>query len=142
MTNDERAALEALADYLIPTAEGMPSATETDMIGRFENQVLRLRPDLLDCLADAADLLQGLDGRAIAIALHSKRPTVFAKVSSALAATYYMDETVRRLLRYPGQLRMPVPEAELSPASNRALLACVIERGKIYRPTKCGSIGP
>jgi len=42
----QRAAFAALADVLVPAAEGMPAASEVDIAGVGLDRVLRARPDL------------------------------------------------------------------------------------------------
>ena len=56
---NERALLVALADVLIPAADGMPSASQADAAGQWLDAVLTARPDLAgrlkDVLAKARD---------------------------------------------------------------------------------------
>ena len=56
-----RAALEAVANLLIPSGDGMPSASEAGVAGRWLDEVLRLRPDFGPPLAAVLDGLIGTD---------------------------------------------------------------------------------
>src|SRR5260370_21145730 len=50
-----REVLAALADLLIPSADGMPSASEAGTAGRWLDEVLQLRPDFGPPLAAVLD---------------------------------------------------------------------------------------
>ena len=56
-----RAVLAALADQLIPAADGMPSASQAGVAGRWLDEVLRSRPDLGDDLRRLIDENAGRD---------------------------------------------------------------------------------
>jgi len=55
LTASQRDRFSSIADVLIPSAEGMPSASEADVPTRWIDDALRFRPDLADRLVAALD---------------------------------------------------------------------------------------
>jgi hypothetical protein len=133
MTTLDRERFGALADVLVPAAEGMPSATDAGVHREGLDRVLAARPDLEPVLervlADAAgepgDVLRRLE---------DEDETGFAALTLAVTGAYYTDPVVRRLIGYPGQQYRPelVPR---EPDWDESALARVVARGAIYRST-------
>ncbi|MEJ8572140.1 hypothetical protein [Microbaculum marinum] len=132
----DREVFAAIADVLIPAAEGMPSATALGIEGEPMDHVLALRPEL------ANDLLRGLraaagapDGAAAAERLNREDPAAMGAIGLVASAAYYMQPQVWKLLGYPGQTHRPVRPEEEDDFRENDLLQPVIDRGPIYRPT-------
>jgi hypothetical protein len=136
LTDDERATLEAIADHLIPAANGMPSAAEivTDERLRF---VLRSRPDLGEPLraalrselgTDVADRLAGL----------ADEPTNLSALQLAIVAAYYTDKGVRELIKYPGQMALELRSWEYPVYLEEGLIDAVLARGPVWRDPATG----
>src|SRR5581483_11547343 len=58
---ESRTTLAALADVLVPEAEGMPAASQVDVHGKWLDRVLRVRPDLAPDLARVLAEARGRD---------------------------------------------------------------------------------
>jgi hypothetical protein len=131
----QRATFAALADVLVPAAEGMPAASAVDIAGTGLDRVLRARPDLEAPLARI--LAVGIVGEAMDRVRDVQRDDPAGFEALALAATggYYTDSRVRDLIGYPGQTydasRVREPDIDASDP----MLRRVVERGPVYRPT-------
>src|ERR1700731_1335818 len=107
VTPEQRSTFAGIADYLIPNAEGMPSASEVDVHGAILDRVLMLRADLQEAF------LRGLNGCSGAIpaeaanALNRDDPVAMGAVGLVASAAYYMTPSVRDLIGYPGQESRP-----------------------------------
>lgn len=131
LTDEQRSKYGLIADVLIPEAAGMPSATQVGVHTRYIDDALRLRPDLLPALLDALSSLEAAgEPRAALLALGASSQTSFDAVGMLTAGSYYMDDHVRELIRYPGQeARALVDDTD----TYLEMLANVVERGPIYR---------
>ena len=65
--------------------------------------------------------------------LKADEPELFEALTTAIAGGYFMSEDVRERLGYPGQQALTL-EDDRDPS----LLAPVVERGTIFRPTPEG----
>jgi hypothetical protein len=126
----DRETLAALADVLIPAAEGMPSASEAGATGSLLDEVLRVRGDLEEPLATLTASAANKDPRAEVDRLKADEPELFEALTTAIAGGYFMSDDVRERLGYPGQQAL-----RLEDDHDPALLQPVIDRGPIYRPT-------
>ena len=126
----DRNTLAGLADVLIPAADGMPSASEAGATGALLDEVLRVRGDLEEPLAQLTSAAANKDPGAEVERLKSDEPELFEALTTAVAGGYFMSDDVRERLGYPGQQALEL-EDDLDPA----LLQPVIDRGTIYRPT-------
>lgn len=130
---NERAALAALADTLIPAGDGFPAASEAGVAATGLDEVLSFRPDLA---AGVKKLLSSAQGRPAVEAVAELRgndPADFGVLTEVVASAYFLNPQVRARLGYDGQQPRPI-----DPGSNDldpALLQPVIDRGPIYRPT-------
>ncbi len=136
LTEHQRRLFAAIADVLIPAAEGMPSASDVGVQGEPLDHVLALRPEL------AGDLIRGLarirpdeGGAAAAERLNRDDPAAMGAIGLVASAAYYMQPEVWTLIGYPGQVQRPVMAAEENDPAIDRLLDPVVERGPIYRPT-------
>ncbi|MGO9007659.1 MAG: hypothetical protein ACLQB4_18125 [Beijerinckiaceae bacterium] len=129
----DRETIDAIGDAIIPTAEGMPSASEAGATGVHLDRVLSLRPDLRESVLHAARSVANVARENAAKALLATDPDVFTVVGEAIAAAYYMSPEVRRLIGYPGQERREIPEDDDLSQHAKDMLRRVVERGPIYR---------
>lgn len=139
LTGEQRDVLTALADVIIPAAEGMPAPSELDLAGEWVERALsamptRVRDDLIRVLAG------DLDGEAAAAIdrLSRQRPAELDLLVAVVSGAYYLHPTVRALIGYPGQRPRALPAEEVSESPFYLLggpLERVHKRGPIYRPT-------
>lgn len=127
---DERQVYTALADELIPRAEGMPSASDADVPTVWLDVALRARPDLIDPLREAIARASGVAPRESLENLNSDHGQLFDALTTATAGAYFLNPEVRDLIGYPGQVPYPVKD---DTAEYFDLLEKVVERGEIYR---------
>jgi choline dehydrogenase-like flavoprotein len=124
-----RKRLNAVAEVVIPAGEGMPSASEVDVAGNLLDRVSALLPELAENLSrvfdrhveDPEEWLKGMS---------AADPEGYRSVLLAIAASYYLDDEVRRRIGYPGQPSMPVRANELPEYVAEDLLEQVIASWK------------
>ena len=132
-TDRERQRLAALADVLIPAGDVHLSASEADVAGTGLDQVLSTCPELATGLRET--LVKAGNGDAeIAVAnLRANDPAAFGVLAEFAAAAYFLHPAVREAIGYAGQTPRPIdPNPDYL---ENGLLASVIRRGPIYRPT-------
>jgi hypothetical protein len=130
-----REALAAVADLLIPSGDGMPSASEAGVTGRWLDEVLKLRPDFGPPLAAVLDGLKGTDPEAALARLRSSDPAGFGVLTEVVAGGYFLNPKVRSAIAYPGQQSVAIVPEQPPDYEQDGLIASVIARGPIYRPT-------
>ncbi|WP_052161166.1 hypothetical protein [Hoeflea sp. BAL378] len=130
-TAEQRQVFGALADILIPEAEGMPSATSVGVADDLLDRVANLRSDIVGDLLRVCRVAATQDPQAAIGKIRAEDEEGFAALALAVAGGYYMSDPVRRLLGYTGPERRPV--ATDAPDDFGALLDPVIRRGHIYR---------
>jgi len=135
---DERAALSAVAERLIPAAHGMPSAADvlTDERLRF---VLTARPDLVEVVQAALRPGLGDDPQARLDTLSRDDPAALGALQLAIVAGYYTDKHVRELIGYPGQEALTIRSWELPPYLEEGLIDAVLARGPVWRDPATGT---
>jgi len=134
MTDDKlRVWLGAVADDLIPAADGMPAATEVGVTGSQLDLVLAVRPDLARAL-NRAWVLAGehLPGPALRL-LADLDPRAHQAVLEIVAGAYYTSDLVKRLLGYTGQQPVPVRPEDYPAYLAEDLLDRVVDRGPVHR---------
>jgi len=132
---DLRETLSGLADILIPAGHEMPSGGEVAVERGALDAVLQIRPELAD---DLRELLEAADGRDPAVEverLRTEDAAGFGLLTTVVAGGYFLDRGVRDALGYRGQDRVPIVAEDPPDYDREGLLAAVIERGSIYRPT-------
>lgn len=132
---EDRATLAGLADVLIPAGEGAPSASEAGVAGVWLDEVLRLRPDLGEPLAAVLAGAGGAEPAAAVARLRAEQPASFDALAALVAGAYFLNPDVLRAIGYPGQRRRPIVPEDPPDYERGGLLASVIARGPIYRPT-------
>lgn len=136
LDDTRRATFAAIADILIPNAEGMPAASEVDAHGAMLDHVLGLRPDLRDDLLRGLDKAAGREAAEAANDLNMTDPAALSAIGLAASAGYYMTPRVRELIGYPGQQSRPEADPDATPEYvANGMLQQVIDRGPVYRPT-------
>ena len=131
----QRAILAAAADELIPNGDGMPSASEAGVAGKWLDEVLRLRPDFASPLAAALERVRGADPAAAVAQLKRDDPAGFGVLAEVVAGGYFLNPDVRTAIGYPGQQAVPFVSEQPPDYERDGLIASVIARGRIYRPT-------
>jgi hypothetical protein len=134
LTTEMRAAFLAIADRLIPAAEGMPAASEAG-IGELLDRVLSLRPDLGEACFRGMAATRGRASADAVESLNRDDPEALSTIGLVAAAAYFMTPRVRTLIGYPGQEKRTFdPHATPEYVAN-GMLQRVVDRGPIYRPT-------
>lgn len=132
---ESRATLAALADVLVPEAEGMPAASQVNVQGKWVDRVLRVRPDLAPDLARVLGEASGRNPVAEVARLQGEDAAGFAALALAVTGAYYLNPRIRKLIGYPGQKPNPPYPDEADYYLRDGLLDPVIQRGQIFRPT-------
>lgn len=135
MTPEQRTALVALADVLLPAADGMPAASDVNVQGKWIDRALGARPDLEPELLRVLDGAGELGPKAVLDRLRSQDPGAYEALVLLVTGAYYMHPKVRKLIGYPGQKPSPEYPDEAEYYLRDGLLEPVLARGSIYRPT-------
>jgi hypothetical protein len=130
MSEIDRETLAGLADALIPEADGMPSASQAGAAGSLLDEVLAVRADLEEPLAELTAAARDADPGAEVERLKNDDPALFEALTTAVAGGYFLSADVRERLGYPGQQAKPLEDD-----FDQELLQPVIDRGTIFRPT-------
>ena len=134
-----RARFMALADVLIPDAEGMPSASQAGIGGEVLDRAMALRPDLMEDIVRGLERIDEAAPDGSARALYEQDQKAFAAIGLLAAGCYYMIPRVRELVGYPGQERRTYDPDAVPEYVTNGTLQKVIDRGPIYRPTPARS---
>ena len=133
---NERSVLAGLADILIPTGDGFPSASEAGAAGEWLDQVLAVRPELVEGLKEIPKLAQRRAPAEVVAELKANDPAAFGVLAEAISGAYFLNPKVRAALGYDGQTPRPIdPRRDYQ---DDGLLKSVLDRGTIYRPTPRG----
>ncbi|GAB6986557.1 hypothetical protein [Nocardioides pyridinolyticus] len=130
LTASQRDRFSSIADVLIPSAEGMPSASEADVPTRWIDDALRFRPDLADRLVAALDAAGDLPATEAVELLNREHIPDFEALGTLTAGAYFLNPAVKQLIGYPGQLPTPARD---DMDTYIDLLENVVERGQVYR---------
>jgi hypothetical protein len=133
ITDELRTWLRALADELIPAADGMPSAGEVGVADHQLDLVLAARPDLTRHLLRAFARTGELDGAAAFAAVTELDPEAEGALAQIVAGGYYASATVREQIGYVGQQPIPVRPPDFPAYVSEGLLERVVARGPIHR---------
>jgi hypothetical protein len=126
-----RERLVAVADLLVPASDGMPSASDVDVVGRWLDRILEADPSLREPVAALAGCAtwEALEARAAA------EPAAFELGAFAIVAAYYLHPGVRKRMGYTGQGPSPILEGEAEWYLRDDILAPVRARGPVFVPT-------
>ncbi|MBB3771605.1 hypothetical protein FHS55_002204 [Angulomicrobium tetraedrale] len=105
LTPDERQALSAIADVLIPRFAHMPSASDVELCGPPIDRALGARPDLLATARSLAKQARGSHAEDIVREIEVDDPKTLNAVLQLMAGAYFMLPEVRSILGYAGQER-------------------------------------
>jgi hypothetical protein len=134
LTAEIRADFLAIADRLIPAAEGMPAASEV-RVGELLDHILSLRPDLGEVFFRGLSAVHGRPAEEAAEMLNREDPEALSTIGLVAAAAYFMTQRVRTLIGYPGQEKRAFDPNGTPEYMTNGMLQRVIDRGPIYRPT-------
>jgi hypothetical protein len=131
----QRATLAALADVLIPAGEGLPSASRAGVAERWLDEVLGALPAVAEPLAVLLLQWAGNEPESAVARLQTEDPAGFDLLCTVVAGAYFLNPEVRASIGYPGQQAVPIQVEEPPDYEQDGLLASVIARGPVYRPT-------
>jgi hypothetical protein len=135
ISNEQRAILAALADVLIPAGEGMPSASQAGVTGRWLDEVLEILPETEGPLQVLLTSVSSGNAEREVARIQKEDPFGFELLSSTVAGAYFLNPEIRQAIGYPGQQAVPIVPETPPDYEQDGLLASVIGRGPIYRPT-------
>ena len=135
LSEGERTLFAALADVLIPAAEGMPAASAVDVHGAMLDRILGLRPELTESFRRGLAAAAGKPPAEAAEALNRDDAEAFGAIGLVASAGYYMTPAVRELIGYPGQVKRPPDPDQMPEYVANGMLQQVIDRGPIFVPT-------
>jgi len=130
-----RTVFARLADVLIPEGAGMPSGGEVALERGALDAVLELLPDVVAGLAGLLRAAADAAPAAEVERLRAEDEAGFQLLTTVVAGGYFLDQGVRDALGYRGQEAVPIVPVDPPDYERDGLLASVIERGPIYRPT-------
>ena len=131
----QRATLAALANVLIPAGEGMPSASDAGASTEWLDEVLTILPDAQPPLSALLASLEGKEPAREVARLQIEDPSAFDLLCNVVAGAYFLNPEVRQAIGYHGQQALPIVPETPPDYEQEGLLASVIARGPIYRPT-------
>jgi hypothetical protein len=130
---DQRAALAALADVLIPAGDGFPSASQAGVAAEGLDQVLSYQPGIAAGLMNVLKKSRDRPAAEAVADLQKNDPADFGVLAEFVAGAYFLNPLVRARLGYSGQ--GPHPIDPYPDYLDDGLLQSVLNRGPIYRPT-------
>jgi len=139
LTSAERQLFAALADLLIPAGGDFPSASEAGVANEGLDQLLAVRPDLLDSLKSLLLRAKDRSPAEFLREMQTNDRAAFGVFAEAVPGAYFLNPDVRARLKYTGQSARAIDPRE--DYLDEGLLQSVIDRGPIYRPTP-GVKGP
>ena len=132
---NDRETFAAIADILIPEAEGMPAASSVGVHEEALDHILSLRPDLSEAFNRGIAYANGKVAKVAAEALNQDDAQALSAIGLIASAGYYMSPRIRDLIGYPGQERRTF-DADATPEYvTNGMLKVVQDRGAIYKPT-------
>ena len=136
-TEEERAALGAVADALIPPHGEFDSPSRVPGFDRWLDRALAARSDAIEEVIAAALRFAAVapeERRAALEAYAEAEPAAFHTLSSVVAGAYLMIPEVREAIGYPGQRKHPPRFDEAAEQIMDGILDPVIDRGPAYMP--------
>jgi hypothetical protein len=134
LSSEERRIFGMLADQLIPAGDGFPSASEAGVADEGLDQVLAVRPDLVDPLKSLLLRVKERAPTEFLDELRANDPVAFGVLAEVVPGAYFLNRDVRARLKYDGQSSRPIDRRE--DYLEDGLLQSVIDRGPIYRPAR------
>lgn len=135
LSKGDRGVFAAMADIIIPAWERMPAASAVGVQDNLLDRVLSARPDLAEGVMQSIAFCRGRQASEGVNDLFQSNKEAFDAFTLAATGAYYMDETVRRLVGYPGQESPPYDPAVTPDYLTNGLIERVVRRGPVYRST-------
>jgi hypothetical protein len=133
LDQSERDILARLADVLIPQGDGMPSASQAGVAQKWLDAVLEARPDLSAGLKTILQRAANRPPEEVVAKWRTSGSAEFSILAEVVPGAYFMNPEVREAIGYRGQSPQAIdPRPDYMEDD---LLASVIRRGPIYRPT-------
>jgi hypothetical protein len=131
LTPAHRGTFAVLAAVLIPGGEGMPGAADVDISGSCLDRVLAVRPTAAAELPQLLDRLAATDGPPGEVVrdLRANEPATFGLFSSVIVGAYFIDDTARASIGYPGQSAKETSFEDETGYLAEGLLDPVLDRG-------------
>jgi len=137
LSDDERYALYAVGEALIPPAPGERSADEAGFAAHFVDEYLALRPEHLGQLKDViADINEATDVEAFLRQMQATDPASFEFLTFVVVGSYFLNEQVRQSYGYRGQTGESQDGTVQPEHDVGGMLDSVRKRGPIYRDVK------
>lgn len=134
LTDGDRQVYARIADALIPSALGMPSASEAGVPSVYVDQALTARPDLSVPLQAAIAFVKELPSDAdLLIELDHVSADVVGGVGTLTAGAYFLSPQIRERIGYPGQEARSMNHGAELPYIG--MLERLIDSGFTYIPT-------
>src|SRR5688572_5540820 len=112
LTSAERQLFAALADLLIPAGNDFPSASEAGVASEGLDQLLAVRPDLLDPLKNLLLRAKDRSPPEFLQEIQTNDPAAFAVLAELVPGAYFLNPAVRAQLKYDGQSGRPIDPRE------------------------------
>ncbi len=126
ISDAERRALERLADTLIPLAPGGLSASEAGIGRDLLDRIVEHVPERVALLRHAIELEASATPEAALATLRDRDAAAYDSFCETIAAAYFMSDTVRVQVAYPGRIAVP---ARIDVVDIEDLLMPVLEGG-------------
>lgn len=134
LTDEERFAIYAMGETLIPPALGEMSADEAGFAGHFLDAYLALRSDHADRLRHvAAGFDEDTDAEAYLRTMQTEDPPTFEFLTFVVVGSYFLNQRVRDSYGYRGQVGESQDGTTQSEYEAGGILDQVRARGPIYR---------
>jgi hypothetical protein len=130
---DVRERFRAVADQLIPEAEGMPSASSVGVADGQLDKVLEVRPDLEGPFLRALDLIDSESAVTSIEELSKTDPEAYEAMTLVTVGGYYIVPEIRQKLNYDGQEPVEVKPAIIPHYVDEGLIDAVLQKGTYYR---------
>jgi hypothetical protein len=135
LAENDRNVFAQMADIIIPAWQRMPAASSVEVHKQLLDDVLRVRPDIVDGVKQAIAFCSGRTPSEGVNALFHVNKSAFDAFTLAATGAYYMDGTVRKLVGYPGQESPPYNVMDTPDYLTDGTLERVTRRGAIYKST-------
>ena len=135
LTENDRDVFAKMADVIIPAWQRMPAASAVGIHRELLDDVLRVRPDIVESVGQAIAFCRGRPASESVNALFHENKPAFDAFTLAATGAYYMNDKVRQLVGYPGQECPPYNVLDTPDYLTDGLLERVTRRGAIYKST-------
>ena len=130
---EQRRILAGLADVLIPSGAGFPSASEIDVTGAVLDRILAVRPELVEPLLVAFQHSRDRHAGDAVEHLRSTYPDAYRALADIIPRAYFMHEQVAGM--FSDSVPFASPAKRSDPDELDCLLAAQRRNGPIYRAT-------